>query len=282
LYRNNFEQVARFAKQNKIPIVSPVNQSNKILLSNEYVFKAIPSKSTTINQIVKLTVDSFKTENLIAIEYSKSKEKSLVPFYIKSYKNKLLEINDTLLYSSVKTLKIDNNYSDIVANLKMDKNNVLFIPVTDKTYITNLFNYLVTILNKSNYKDYKVTIIGQEEWLNYDNIDLEYYQRLNVHLPVSQYVNCNDSITNEVINSYVATKETYPSKNSILGYDLASFFGNCFIETGSVFNYDTFSGMDEKGLSLRTNFRRTGLESGYENTSTCILKFDNYMLIRIY
>jgi LysM repeat protein len=281
LYKSNFKQVATFAKEHQIPITSPVKLSNKILLGNEYVFKAIPSKSTTLNQIVTLTIDSFKTENLMALEYSKSKEKSLIPLYSKMYNNRILETEDTILYSPIKILSISNNYSEITANLKMNKNNVIFIPVTDKTYITNLFSYLVTTLNKRDYKDYKMTIIGQEEWLNYDNIDLEYFQRLNVYIPTYQHVNYSDSLSENIIEKYVERTETYPSNNSLLGYDLAYFFGTCFTTYGTLFNQEMAPEI-KKGVSLKLEFKKTGIESGFENTSSCILKFDDYILKRVY
>lgn len=281
LYKKNFERVSAFAKENHIPITSPVKQNNKILLGNPYVFKAIPSKPTTIQQVVTLVVDSFKTDNLMAIEYSKSKENSLVPIYVKGYNKHLEDMNDTLIYSTIKTLNIDRNYSDIVTHFKSDRNNVLFIPVVDQTYITNLFNYLVTILSKNDYKNYQVTIIGQEEWLNYENIDLEYFQKLNVHLPVTQYINYSDSMTNIIVERCIKKLGIYPSKNTMLGYDLAYFFGDHFKEFGTLNGYYNSLAV-KKGISLKADFQKTGLESGYENKSTCILKFDDYTLMKVY
>ena len=64
--------------------------------------------------------------------------------------------------------------------MKPFKNNVIFIPASNQTFITNLFNYLTTTLNKQTYEDYKVTLIGMEEWVKYENIDLEYFQKLNL------------------------------------------------------------------------------------------------------
>ena len=250
------------------------------MLGNNYVFKTIPSKSTSIDQIVNLVVDSFKTDNLIVVERDSSVENSLVSVFVKTYNNRLLEVDDTLGYSSPKTLFIDNNYSELIANLKIEKNNVIFIPIADQTYITNLFNYLVTRLTKKDYENYQVTVIGQEEWLNYENIDLEYYQKLNVCLPVSQHIESTDSITDYVIRRYINRVGTYPSKNAILGYDLANFFGTCFIKNGTVFNQDVPETV-KNGLSLRFNFYKTGVESGYENTSLSILKFDDYTLKRV-
>ena len=281
LYHHNFVEASKFAKQHQIPITSPVKQTNKILLGNEYIFKVIPSRPTAIKQIVTLFVDSFKTDNLMVIENNQPQENSLAPFFIKSYNNRLLEMDDTLTYSSITTLTIDKNYSELLSHLMPDKNNVIFIPIVDKTYITNFFNYMVTLLNKEEYKNYKVTIVGQEEWLSYHNIDLEYFQQLNVYLPVFQHVDDSSAIAIDVIKDYIKTTETYPSKNSLLGYDLAQFFGTCFIKNGTLFTQNLPEDI-KSGVSSRLNFYKTGVESGYENNSFYLLKHDNYLLKRIY
>ncbi len=280
LYYNNFKHVVKFAQANKIPIVSPVKQSNKMLLGNEYVFKAIPSKSTTIKQICMLVVDSFKTENLLAIAYDKAKEKTLVDLYIKTYNNQILSSEDTTIYTTIKTLNINTNIADVVNNLKPAKNNVIFVPASDQTFITNLFNYLITTLNKRDYKDYRVTLIGLEEWMRYDNIDLEYYQKLNVHYCSTRFIDYQDSLTTNFINNYVEKTETYPSKNTFLGFDIAYYFGNSFLNQGTLFSPDSMG--EHKGMSINLNFFKTGIESGFENTNSYLLRFDDYTLKKMY
>ncbi len=279
LFYDNFNDVADFALQNHIPLVSPVKQSNKTLLGNEYVFKVVPSKSTSIKQICTLIVDSFKTENLLAIEYEKAKEKALVELYVKTYNNLLLIAKDTTLYSSIKTLKINYNIADVVSNLKRDKNNVIFVPATEQTFITNLFNFLSTTLNKREYQDYRVTLIGLEEWMKFENIDLDYFQQLNVHYCTERFVDYNDSITALFIKNYIKKTETYPSQNTFFGFDLAYFFGSNFINYGTLFSEASLGYY--KGMSIQLNFMKTGVESGYENINSNMVRFNNYTLEKI-
>jgi len=279
LHYNNFKQVAKFALENKMPVVSPVKTSNKLLLGNQFVFKAIPSKSAIIKPICKLVVDSFKTENLLAIEYEKAKEKSLVDLYVKSYNNQILSSEDTTIYSPIKVLKINKNIADVVSHLTMNKNNVIFIPASDQTFITNLFNYLTTTLNKKEYKDYKVTIIGMEEWMTYENIDLEYFQKLNVHYCSTRFIDEQDSLTTNFIKEYIKITEIYPSRNTFLGFDLAYYFGNNLMNQGTLFS--SLSIQNHKGLSIDLNFFKTGIESGFENKNAYLLRFDDFTLKRI-
>ncbi|MEJ6735856.1 MAG: LysM peptidoglycan-binding domain-containing protein [Flavobacteriales bacterium] len=276
LYFNNFKLVAKFAQNKQIPIVSPVKQSNKLLLDNPFVFKAIPSKSTTLKEMCTLVVDSFKTEHLLAVSYRKAKERLLVNSYIKTYNEKILNSEDTIIYSAIKTLDISFNINTIVSHLHPTKNNVIFVPTTDQFFVTNLFRVLTTTLNKKSYKDYRVTLLGLEEWMNFENIDLSYFQILNVHYCSARFINDEGSLVKSFVKKYVKQKETYPSKNTFLGFDLGYCFGNNLIHNGILFS--AVSLKEFKGLSINLKFFKTGLESGFENTNSFLLRFDDYML----
>lgn len=281
LFYSNFILAADFAKENHIPIVSPVKQNNKILLGNPYVFKSIPSKPSMINQITTLVVDSFKTDNLIAVIDDNAKEKSLIDLYTKSYNQQLLSNDDTLIHSQIEQINLTNNFAPLLSRLKSNQNNVLFVPSSNSTFITNLFSYLVNTLNKKAYKDYKITLIGVEEWLKYENIDLEYFQRLNVYVPVTQYVNYEDSLTNLFLEDFILKNKTFPSKTSFLGYDIANYFTGNLNSYGSVFRMNSNLNQPDN-YSIQQTFFKTGIESGYENTNSYILHFEDFVLKKIY
>jgi len=278
LYASNFEKTAKFAGQHNIPIISPVKLNNKSLLGNENVFKIVSSRTSSINQIVRLVTDSFSRDNLVAIQYQNNQESVLVDTYIKEYNAAVLRKNDTSRYSPVKKVVVAKS-DDILLQLKPNANNVIFLPTTNSTFITNLFTALITKLNGKEYNDCVVTLIGLEEWMQFENIDIEYFQRLNVHLPVGQFVDYEDDSTKEMIRKYYDKTETYPTNNAFLGFDVASYFGTNFIKTGSVFSNDNNL---SKRLSTQFSFFKTGVESGYENTYTRIVRFDNYQLKIVY
>lgn len=279
LYYDNFELVANFCKENKIPLVTPVKQSNKVLLGNPFVFKAIPSKTAIIDPIAKLLVDSFKTENLLAISYKKAKENPLVDLCISAYNKELLNNSDTSIYPSIKKIDVTTNLADIVAQFSSTKNNVIFAPTTNQIEVTSLFSYLITTLNKRDYKNYKVTIIGLEEWDEFENIDMDYFQRLNVHYCSSQYVNGQDSLNNQFLTNYINKKGVYPTNYTLLGFDIAYYFGDYFNNYGV--NISSSLLPHYIGKSIQFNFFKTGIESGYENKDLSLLRFYNYSIEKV-
>lgn len=281
LYGSNFRQAAQFAKQNRIPIVSPVKQNNKVLLGNPFVFKPIPSMSTIVDDVVTLVIDSFKNDNLLAIACKEAKEKILIDLYVKQYNNRILgATDDTLIYSSIKTLYTSSRrikMDSILAMLSVEKHNVIFVPSTDQIFITNLLNQLISVLNQEDAPDYQVTLVGLEEWLRYENIDLDYFQELNVYLPVSEYIDYNDYKIKQLTQEYMNRFETYPSKIAFSGFDLAYYFGTSLAKDGTVFKHSE----EFQGNSINLDFFKTGIESGYENQHTFMLRFNNYTLERI-
>lgn len=277
LYASNFEKVAKYAHKNNIPIVSPVKQSNKILLGNEHVFKVVPSKNSSLNQIVKLVIDSFSTDNLLVVQSQNITDNTLTDGYIKEYGAAVLGKNDTSRYSPVKKIVITRS-DEIVSHLKLNGNNVIFIPTTNSTFVTNLFISLTSKLNSRDYSNCTITLIGLEEWLQFESIDLEYFQTLNVHLSLNNFVDFENPITKELTENYYKKFETFPSPNSFLGYDIATYFMSNLIHSGKVYSVNS----ENKLVGTKFNFFKTGIESGYENTYTRLVKFDNYTLKIVY
>ena len=153
---------------------------------------------------------------------------------------------------------------------------MIFVPATEQTFITNLFNFLSTTLNKREYQDYRVTLIGLEEWMKFENIDLEYFQQLNVHYCTEKFIDYNDSTTALFVKNYIKKTETYPLQNAFFGFDLAYYFGNNLVKNGSLFSETSLEPF--KGMSIQFDFVKTGVESGYENMSSTIVRFYDYTL----
>lgn len=283
LYTSNFEQVAAFGKAHHIPVISPVKQPNKVLLGNEMALKVIPSQANSVNCIAKLLVDSFRTDNIIAVEHASSPEKMLVDLLAKAYKERMLtNTKDTLAFAAIKKLKIDRNFSEITAKLLPNKNNIVFVPSANQGYVTDLFNFLTTLLNRNDYKDYTITLIGLEQWMNYENIELSSYELLNVYLPVHSYINYNDSATAHVIDQFVLKYEFFPSTTSLLGFDLGYYFIKGMMEHQTVINTVLVQKEVYHGISMDIMFKKTGIESGFENQSSFMVNYNNYELKRVY
>jgi hypothetical protein len=112
-----------------------------------------------------------------------------------------------------------------------------------------------------------------------ENIDVEYFQSLNVHFSVQQFVDYDEEIIQNMIKNYFENTQTYPTYNSFLGFDIAYYFGMKLINYGNVFTEDIAL---NKRISTQFSFFKTGVESGYENTYSRVVKYQNYQMKIVY
>ena len=285
LYYDNFKTVAAFAKEYQIPIVATVKQSNKLLLGNQYVFKIIPSVTSQVNALSAFGLDSMKQENVNAVSFEYSKEKSLADQFVKGYNDRLLDIDDTLIYPPAKLIPTSSRDASVITNnLVPNKNNVFFIPSNDQSYVSGICAKLISFLNIKKNEDYQITLIGLEGWLNFQNVDLEYYNRLNVHVVTGQHINYEDSLTNNLVHHYYNHNETYPTLQSITGFDIAYTFGTYLKANGE--NFSAF--IESKGPvetnhnAVNIDFFKTGIESGFENRGCFVVRIKDYKLEQVY
>lgn len=118
--------------------------------------------------------------------------------------------------------------------------------------------------------------------MNYENIELSSYELLNVYLPVHSYINYNDSATAHVIDQFVLKYEFFPSTTSLLGFDLGYYFIKGMMEHQTVINTVLVQKEVYHGISMDIMFKKTGIESGFENQSSFMVNYNNYELKRIY
>lgn len=270
LYADNFKWMAKLAKQKQIPIIAPVAIKNKLLLNNQYIQKIIPSQITQLNCITNFVVDSFKTENIVVVKQTTNSYNHLVDIFLKYYKNKLLEINDTNLYKSVKTVEMSVfNLDAIKFKLSTEKKNLIFVPTDDQAFVTEFFTKMdAAAFDRKDEPIYDITVVGLEGWEKYENIDYEYLQNLKLHLPSNQYVNYKDSSVIGFMQSYYDRFKTYPSDYAFLGYDLAMA-------------YLSNNQLMYNGLSVDLKMFKTGIESGYENINCALITYKDYQLLKI-
>ena len=268
LYGSSFMPVAKFAKEHHIPIVSPFTQINKILFDNLYVCKVLPSTAMQIELMANYAIDSFRTQNIILLNNNNPKE---VTFYnaFKKAGNKALKkvaVNDTI--------RETKSLGAIESLLNVAKTNVIVLPSNNQSYVTEFLSKLYKMPDK-----YKIVVFGLQSWLNYDNLDFEYLNKLSVHLPANSYIDYHNAVTQDFVRTYRNTYKTEPESYAFQGYDITCYFLSLLQKYGSGFLNNI---VDDKanGLQVDFNFTQYPMESGFENKFVYILKYQDYKLVK--
>ncbi|MEO6903014.1 MAG: LysM peptidoglycan-binding domain-containing protein [Bacteroidia bacterium] len=269
LYGSSFIPVAKYAKERNIPIVSPLTQSNKILFNNSYVCKAAPSSVTQLEQMAYYVIDSFKNQNIILVNNSNIKEASLYNAFKNTANQKLKSTGQSK--DSIKTVPTIEMLEKM---LTLTKINVIVLPSNDQSYVSGFVRKLYVLGNK-----YKIVLFGMQNWINYDNLDFEYLNSLNLYIPCNNFTDYTNLTAEKFALDYYDRFKADPSVYSFQGYDITYYFLSLLQKYGSGFLNNIFEN-EYKGIGTYFNFMQVDNQTGFENKAIIMLKYENYKLVR--
>jgi len=277
LYPSLFNKVLEAAKTEGIRIVSPINPSNRPLLGNENLIKVVTSKTTQIVDLAKYISINYRHLNVVCIKKD-FVDNSMANTFLDNYTENLLLIEDSTISNPARSYSCNSSTKTehLKALLNPDTQNIVFLPFTDKVFVSNMVKKLNSLT-----KDYPITLIGLEEWLKYDNIDLDYFNHLNLHVITWNNLDYENESTLKFVSDYHSNFGSFPGEFGNKGYDLSLYlfglmhkYGNSFLEFIEKYPRDM--------SSYSFKFCQTGMESGFENQSLVILRYKDYKLTRVY
>jgi ABC-type branched-subunit amino acid transport system substrate-binding protein/LysM repeat protein len=273
LFSSNIKPVAEFALANKIPIVSPFTKSYSLLEGNPYVFKITPSEKTLAKRTLQYFNTNYPNCNFILVNTNTRRDSTLHLAYSNALDE--LGITDT---NRIHKINAKNASPSSFFRSKV-KNVVIYVnskEVTVKAFITGF--------NKA-HKGNDISMVGTEGWLEFNNVEADYYMNLNLHIPVATYADFTDSTKYDYfIRRYQYTVKADPTDYSFTGYKIGSDFMRKFFVYGSNICgcINSFKETDEKQkLPFNLNFERQSEEDGWENNAIQILRVEEDYYLKI-
>ena len=273
VYSANFNIAAKFANENRINIVSPISKNNSILTENPFFFQVNPSEEILLANTAK-SLETYYDSTIIVVHNNSEKEQELV----QTFRNNLVKsfLNETEV-DSVNFTEIFYNKQGkkaLKSSLKKYQTNIVVIPSSNEVFISNILNYLNTLVS---IEKYQITVYGMPSWENFQDLELIFYENLNIHYPSPSFMNENDWQVAQFNNDYLESFNREPSVFSYQGYDIAYYFISALKRYGKYFQFCISQHDVEpnpQGLSLMFNFKRIDEHSGFENNNVHIIRFD--------
>jgi LysM repeat protein/ABC-type branched-subunit amino acid transport system substrate-binding protein len=255
-----------YAKSVTVGMVIPLAQQPKLLLGNPYAVKLAPSPITQTEQLADFAFSKNSGSRFILVHNQIPKEKTSVSVWKKKGLQHLK--NDSLREVVYK----NSGMKGLTFQLSKSKPNVIAVVSNDQAFVTDFINKILPML-----EEHKITLIGLESWLGYDNLDISSLQKLNLHLPSLYFTNYADTGTVNFIRHYRDRFHTEPTRYSYLGFDAAWYFLNSIKRNGPQFHSRL---PDDKATLTQTRFQfyKSAQESGYENKGIYILKYEDFEL----
>ncbi|MFK8037169.1 MAG: LysM peptidoglycan-binding domain-containing protein [Crocinitomicaceae bacterium] len=278
-FQNTVNYVAKFCRDKEIPMILPVNSNNSVLYNNPYVYKTTASAMSQIDGMVDFLVNDYSSYNICIVKPNSENDKAL-------YNRARDRYNGSTKSGAYSTniVEIDlGSSSGREWNLKLRKDtvNVIIVPSKDVKFVTSVFTRVNNVLNTNVYaKGMKVIVFGLEDWNQIDDIDVKHRMRSEQHYSSYKFLNYSDLETIQFVNKFRMLYGNEPRSPAFQGFDVGYYFMSALYLYGQNYNY--FLSKHQVDL-IQNNFKFTSVsaQDGYENTTKCIVKYQDYNLVFI-
>ncbi len=258
-------------------LVSPWNPKTSITSSNPNYIQVSPSLKTHCEAIMKYVRQNHYIGNVVLACKQGTSERNYFTYFQNA--NKVLA--GSTATASIPELEAEYGDNIPLENYYQPDSTVFIVPSWDEKFISNLLRKIA--ITKGNRK---VVVYGLPQWMNFERIDFDYYERLNIHVSSAVFVDAESYEVREFRRDYYNKTGTVPGTDAFLGYDLTLYFGRQLKEKGNSFIRQLDVNPSSQGEYYHTVFQFEGdSPSGtdnfnnidkFENKHVNILKFDNF------
>ncbi len=281
--RNNVSILADKARTTGAVIVSPHSASSAVSANNPNYIQLKPTLESHCQAIMQHVYERYSRNQIVLVCMDKESEIKRFDYFQKEYQL-LSGMADTtrLRELTIDTAKLDMQDFDLKPWFGFDRETVFIVPSwSNEIFIYNLLRKLD--VDKNDYQ--QLVVYGMPQWMNYERIDFDYYEKLNVHVSSSAFIDDFNPDIRAFKRRYFDRFGEIPDEEAYVGYDLTNYFGTMINKYGTLFQLQ-LEANPEQLLHTKFDFRRvikptaTALElpsiERFENKFVNILKFQNY------
>lgn len=284
-YRSdNVRLLAEFAKRNNITYVSPHSASSSISPNNPNYIQVSPTLESHSRAITQHARAQYRPGQVVLVARDKGAEKARFSYF--QEENFRIEgmRHDSLRFREYLVKEEDGNYSnmDLSQFITPGDTTVFIVPSwSNETFIYSFLAYAKIAKGMDSH----IVVYGMPQWMEYDRVDFELYETLNVHVSTDTYLDHYDTNVQFFRQRFFDRFGVPPREAAFVGYDVMKYFGHMIHKHGTKFQY--YMEQDpEPMLHSKFDFERvgrattTGAENvpieRFENKFVYILKFENY------
>lgn len=288
---NNIKLVAEYAKRNNITMVSPYSAVSSLSNENPNYLQVSPNLKSHCRAITYHARKKFRPEQMVVL-YQDNAAKKQTAFYFQEANILYNEGRPTnrLTEYSVPDGRIPTQSELNIAQFMSSGDSIAFIiPAWSRADENFVFVTLSQISLEKDPFQY-VEVYGMPQWQQYDKIDLDYFEKLNVHISSNLYVDNQDQQIRQFRRDFYDQYGIIAPYEAYLGYDVMLFSGRMLQKYGTKFQYH----LDKESpqyLHTRFEFQKilnsqnNGFENvpiqQFENQYVNILRFQNYRFQKV-
>lgn len=265
LYGKVFSEVAKYAFQECIPVVTPTLKSSQVVAGNNYVLKLIPSEESMVYGLGEYLSQSDSTNNIVVYYGGSGEEKMLWNF------RKGLEASG-MKPASFPTIDMSKASRDSLRRMLslVDRNNLVLLSTNEVKMAS-----FMRAMAKWSEDAYMVSYVPNA-WKTFKNVEMDYFDAYRIHRPEMFHVEYKQAEVEHFIQKFRNIYKAEPSTFAFRGYDLANHL------------VKNLSGIKHEGLGYLESVVETGLQSnfrwkrlpdgGLENAAPKIVDYTDFQL----
>ncbi|MFH1296241.1 MAG: ABC transporter substrate-binding protein [Bacteroidota bacterium] len=258
LFHRNFEIVASWARDRRIPVVSPISERESQVEGNPMVIKVRPS---------------YTSEGIALAEYLSQNHYYSHTLLTHSWEPEVRTMANQI-YANCLAMGLDVSMVDqenLIHRLNRGVENIVVVVSTQKPYALNILSQL-----NADMMGYTFTVFGLPRWDQFEGMDYEYLEKARAHILVPSWIDYNNPEVQRLVMLFRETYKTDPDNLAFQGYDVAWYFLNALQRYGTAFT-DCLREITIRTLQTVYKFRQQNGD-GWENHHWEIFHYDNYSL----
>ncbi|CAN5462699.1 hypothetical protein BH09BAC3_BH09BAC3_15840 [soil metagenome] len=259
LFRDEATPVLQFSEKYQTNMINPAQNYSDFVGQNPFAMLYQPSLQTMGEKSAEVIASRFKNKNVMVFYGDKPKDSVLAMNFSRKAKELGLKVawqEEFKKESASRIINIlatptefDEFHNPKQFKLKLDSIGSIFVASDDPLVYTKVISSVET-------RGDSVVIIGSENWLDNNSVDLTKFERLHVMFTAPTYTPSNASAYVTFRRKFIKTRGAFPQdyiNYSKLGFDFMMFAGHALKKYGTYF---------QDGL-LRDGLFPGGLSKGY-------------------
>lgn len=269
-------------KISRKPLLSPESPSMDLTNANPNFVQFNPSLRAHCVAITQQVRRTHRPDEVVLV--CKEKERDRLP-YFQTANSSLGGGQFQELVVPDATVSFDK--VDLRKYLRAGRTTVFIVPSwASQDFVMGFLSALTAARGSS-----AVEVYGMPQWMNFENIEPDYWRNLDVHVSSAGFVDHKAPAVQAFEQKFYEAYGALPDDDAFNGYDVTLFMGKMLRRYGPYFP-ENLTREQFKGLRTRFQFSRiygsgwvdTGSANQYdylENTFVHILKFDKYGFVPV-
>ena len=269
-FTNTFVFAANLLRNQSIPMISPFSKKEAVLKGNPFSVRIIPSEKSHFKAIGKYVSENLLDQNIIIAMQDSNDQTNANVIQREIIANSLLiDSSDTVIPKITQGIYIP------IENLKDSVQNIIILANNKEAFASKIVAKLVPQSSKKVIK-----LFGLDDLKDYKNIEVDYWDSLNIHISSSNEVKYGYPLADNFIRKYFKMYYSEPSSYAFTGYDFTLIVLNQLLYDRK-YAHNKLVGSYFVGGLRDYEFKYNGDNNGISNNSVFVYKYSNFKLIKL-